>query len=101
MHFQSQGPRIWAVEAVALGLLLCLGWNAQRLIAAESGASSKPSAQTAEMAPAAATEVFRPSVLHTPRIDVNVQMVVVGVTVIDPQGRIVTGLNKNDFRNLR
>jgi Ca-activated chloride channel family protein len=78
---------------------LCLGWIAHDLIAAGSGVDDQPVAQEAEMVPAATPGIhLRPANIHSRPIQVNVQMVVVGVTVTDPDGRIVTGLNRDDFK---
>jgi Ca-activated chloride channel homolog len=50
----------------------------------------------ADNQPAASVNVRQPNI-HTRPIQVNVNMVVVGVTVTDPYDRIVTGLDKNNF----
>jgi Ca-activated chloride channel family protein len=45
----------------------------------------------------AAVNIRQPNI-HTRPIQVNVNMVVVGITVTDPYDRIVTGLEKNNFQ---
>lgn len=99
MEFQSPRPKTSAAVGISAILLLYLGWIAHDLIAAGTGIDNQPVAQQAEVVPAATTGIhLRPANIHTRPIQVNVQMVVVGVTVTDPDGRIVSGLNKDDFR---
>jgi Ca-activated chloride channel family protein len=50
----------------------------------------------ADNQPPASVNVRQPNI-HTRPIQVNVNMVVVGVTVTDPYDRIVTGLDKSNF----
>ena len=97
MAFQSPRPR--TSLKISASLLLCLGWIAHGLMAAGPGTDNQPVAQQAEIVPAVTSGIhLRPSSIHTRPIQVNVQMVVVGVTVTDPDGRIVTGLNREDFK---
>ena len=53
-------------------------------------------AADADNQPAASVNVRQPNI-HTRPIQVNVNMVMVGVTVTDPYDRIVTGLDKGNF----
>jgi Ca-activated chloride channel family protein len=72
---------------------------------AESAQAGKPapdSPTAANMAagsdPAGAGVNIRQPNIHTRPIQVNVNMVVVGITVTDPYDRIVTGLEKTNFQ---
>jgi len=51
---------------------------------------------SADNTPPSNVNVLQPNI-HTRPIQVNVNMVMVGVTVTDPYDRIVTGLEKNNF----
>jgi Ca-activated chloride channel homolog len=61
-----------------------------------SAAAIPPGTAPADDTPAASVSVRQPNI-HTRPIQVNVNMVVVGVTVTDPYDRIVTGLEKTNF----
>ncbi|HEV2378215.1 MAG TPA: VWA domain-containing protein [Terriglobia bacterium] len=64
--------------------------------------SSPDSAPAANLAdsnnPSSAAVNIRQPNIHTRPIQVNVNLVVVGITVTDPYDRIVTGLEKNNFQ---
>jgi Ca-activated chloride channel family protein len=99
MNLHSQCLITPTIAKVSFTLFICLGWISHPLLAADDDSGSKQVTQSVEMVPAAATEIrLRPGNIHTRPIQVEVQMVMVGVTVTDPDGRIVTGLTKNDFR---
>ena len=85
MEFQSQRPKTSAAAKVSKSLLLCLGW----VVLAEQSV----------MAPAATTDSHPPGApIQVLPIHVNADMVLVGVTVVDSFGRIITGLKKNNFK---
>jgi Ca-activated chloride channel family protein len=57
---------------------------------------ASPPSQSEKSSPPAEINVRQPNI-HTRPIMVNVDMVVIGVTVTDPYDRIVTGLDKDNF----
>ena len=71
----------------------------------DAARAAKPGAEPASSASAAApggdtasgVNIRQPNI-HTRPIQVNVNMVVVGITVTDPYDRIVTGLEKSNFQ---
>jgi Ca-activated chloride channel homolog len=64
--------------------------------AGRASAAKTPATTSPDNTPAANVNIVQPNI-HTPPIQVNVNMVVVGVTVTDPYDRIVTGLDKSNF----
>ncbi len=60
-------------------------------------ARSRPSRSSANLSGTARLHLIRPPIDSLP-IHVNVDMVTVNVTVTDPYDRIVTGLDRNNFR---
>jgi Ca-activated chloride channel family protein len=64
--------------------------------AGSASAANTPATASANNTPGANVNVVQPNI-HTRPIQVNVNMVVVGVTVTDPYDRIVTGLDKSNF----
>jgi len=82
----------WGVIALALGLLL--GAAASR---ARGRDDEKSPPQPAGDQEGSKITVKRPPIHATP-IQVDVNMVVVNVTVTDPYDRIVTGLDQNNFQ---
>jgi len=58
--------------------------------------AASPSNDSEKSSPPAEINVRQPNI-HTRPIMVNVDMVVIGVTVTDPYDRIVTGLDKDNF----
>ena len=61
----------------------------------EPGSSTNPAAPGGDTA--SGVNIRQPNI-HTRPIQVNVNMVVVGITVTDPYDRIVTGLEKSNFQ---
>jgi len=96
---QHSKTRAAATVTICTGVALCLVRGAHNLSAAGRGSDAQQVTEPREVASAAAAGVHleRPAI-HTRPIEVNVHMVVVGVTVVDSGGRIITGLNKNNFR---
>jgi Ca-activated chloride channel homolog len=64
--------------------------------AVRASVANTPATASADNTPGANVNVVQPNI-HTRPIQVNVNMVVVGVTVTDPYDRIVTGLDKSNF----
>jgi Ca-activated chloride channel homolog len=64
--------------------------------AGRASAAKTPATTSPDNTPAANVNIVQPNI-HTRPIQVNVNMVVVGVTVTDPYDRIVTGLDKSNF----
>jgi len=69
---------------------------AETSVPAKADPSAAPSHEPDKSSPPAEINVRQPNI-HTRPIMVNVDMVVIGVTVTDPYDRIVTGLDKDNF----
>jgi len=96
---EIQSARKMMFFKVSASLLCCLVGITSILIAAGSGFDDSQAAQQAEMLPATAADVrLRSSTLRTRPIQVDVHLVVVGVTVTDRDGRVISGLHKSNFK---
>jgi len=84
---------------ISASLLFCLAGIPSILIFAASSPDDLQTTQQAEILPSTAVNIrLRSLTPGTRPIQVDVHMVVVGVTVTDHDGRVITGLNKSNFK---
>jgi Ca-activated chloride channel homolog len=93
---EGQTPSDVGVPATALPASSSAIPAANSKPAPASGTGAGSAAPPTDNTPPSNVNVLQPNI-HTRPIQVNVNMVVVGVTVTDPYDRIVTGLEKNNF----
>lgn len=84
--------RVSQLGGASLALLCLLGMPGGRVLAKEKPAPQDPGDREASRI------TVRKSPIHIPPIQVDVNMVVVNVTVTDPFDRIVTGLEQGSFQ---
>jgi Ca-activated chloride channel family protein len=84
-------------QLLRVWLLSLLAWGTFGLPTALRAADEKSPQQSQPEAEASRITIRKPEI-HIPPLQVDVDMVVVNVTVTDPYDRIITGLDQNNFQ---
>jgi len=96
MACESRPPKIPVAIQVCAGVLLWIGSTGSGVtLAAPADQTTQPAATVP--VPPADIKVHQPQI-HTWPIRVDVEMVIIGVTVTDPHGRLAPGLSKSNFK---
>ncbi len=82
--------------ALRVGLTVLLVWGITSATSVGFAVDGKDNPSAAKDTPSADVEVRRPPI-HTTPIQMNVDRVIVPITVTDPYDRIVTGLDRDNF----
>jgi Ca-activated chloride channel family protein len=99
MACESRPPKIPVAIQVCAGVLLWIGSTGSGVTLAAPAAAGHQTTQPAATVPVppADIKVHQPQI-HTWPIRVDVEMVIIGVTVTDPHGRVAPGLSKSNFK---
>jgi Ca-activated chloride channel homolog len=99
MPCDSRPRKITRIVWIYAGVFLWLGTIGNPISAVVLAADDNQAAPPTTTASATPTEInIRQAQVHTWPIRVDVEMVVIGVTVTDPHGRLAAGLNKSNFK---